>query len=321
MSKMTVVTMAALVLGATAGPAFAGDEMKKVEELTTKVTYLLQGSGGGGFDDPKSSTGSDSLAKLDAPSKCFDTVKAAKDAGNKSDAKVYSSMAFWYDTAKKDDKGDTYITLADVEGMCKRYEKAYVQEWAEAEVVTAWYAVRDTLPRPIEGMYASEAKSVITMGQACAKRVDDALAYGFEPSHELTSSFYGMPAVKLGEAKASYCDKLIDWGTKRLAEINKSAGPTPAEIEAKWKKVGMKGAKLKLFVENELNGGGFDWYAAGCQTVISDPKKLAKAKKLFMWTAGANGGTLVTKIVFKGNKYKETSREFFDEAKAYRFCK
>lgn len=319
MSKTSVVTMAALVLGAAAGPAFAGDEMKKVEELTTSMTHLLLTSDG--LETREWTRDKGAMEKVDAPSTCFDAVKAATDAGNKSNAKVYNSQPYWNTTAKKDDAGKTYITLADVEGLCKRYEKAYLQEWAEAAVMSAWFAQRDTFDNPIEGMYPSEAEAVIKTGEECTRRVEDAIAYGFDASHAVESPRYGMPAIKLGEAKKSYCQPAIDWGTKRLAEINAAAGPTPAEVEAKWKKVGMKGARLKLFVENELNGGGFDWYAAGCQTVIKDPKKLAKAKKLFMWTAGANGGTLVSKYVFKGNTYKETSREYFDEAKAYRGCK
>jgi hypothetical protein len=230
------------------------------------------------------------------PSKCTEAIAEAVQAGATDSTRLYEFG--WPDTLPsyqyESSKGSS-ITLEAARGVC------------------ADYAVWQPLVKAAGAVLAS-----VNRGESPAICIDT--IDGLDAASRKLAVKIGDRTMTLDDGRA-LCQELLDKRAKEAKEQAAADGAKRAAIEAKWKKVGMKGARLALFVENELDGGGFDWYAAGCQTVISDPKKLAKAKKLFTWTAGANGGTLVSKYVFKGNTYKETSREYFDEAKAYRGCK
>lgn len=124
--------------------------------------------------------------------------------------------------------------------------------------------------------------------------------------------------VTIGDARA-LCEKTLVEATAFEKEVTGREEGRRGAAERKYKEAGMKGERLKLFVDNET--GGFPWYAAGCQAEVTDPKELARAKTLFQWTNGKNGGTLVSKYTFAGDRYKVSSRELFTEAKAYAFCR
>jgi hypothetical protein len=242
------------------------------------------------------------------PSKCTDALTEAEKAG---ETRLYAFG--WPDTLpsyKYESSIGSSITLAAAREVCADYEiwKPAVKAAALVEAAAVY------LKSANEG-HGGLGAYVIEEGKTCLAAID-----ALDPASRKLEVKAGESTMTLDEGR-KVCQELVDRGGKAAKDQAAAAGAKRAEIEAKWKKVGMKGDRLALFVDNELNGGGFPWYAKGCETEIKDPKKLAKAKVLFNWTAGANGGTLVTKIVFKGNKYKESSREFFDESKAYRWCK
>jgi len=245
-----------------------------------------------------------------APSKCTDALAEAEKAGATDETRLVASG--WPDTLPSyqyHSSAGSSISLAAARDVCADYAVWKPAVKAAVAVQTAQSYLRNLDADASLGSYA------VAEGKTCLEAIEGLGAASLEV------------AVKIGEATMTLeegrtlCQRLVDLGGKASKQQAAAAGAKRAEIEAKWKKVGMKGDRLKLFVENELDGGGFPWYAKGCTTEITDPKKLAKAKTLFMWTAGANGGTLVSKYVFKGNKYKETAREYFDDAKAYRGCK
>ena len=171
-----------------------------------------------------------------------------------------------------------------------------------------------TLVKPEE---TSHVEGISKKPQACLDAVAAMTAEGAADTDKIKIS-HG--ELTLATVRAT-CEQILVDATAFEKAVTDREGGNRAAIEAKYKKAGFKGDRYRLFVDNELNDGGFPWYAKGCEQEITDLKALAKAKKLFQWTAGANGGTLVTRYTFKGNKYKEVSREFFTEAKAYAFCK
>jgi hypothetical protein len=246
-----------------------------------------------------------------ASSECDAALKEAEKAGAGDDTRLYAygwpnTMASYeYDSMK-----GASVTLKAARKACKEYAvwQPLVKAAGAVLVVTEHLANAKANGTGIGAYIAKD-------GQTCLDLID-----GLDASSLDLDVKIGDQTMNLTAGRA-ICKAFVEEAAGQKEANDAAAAEKRAAIEAKWKKVGMKGKRLQLFVENELNGGGFDWYAAGCQKVISDPKKLAKAKKLFMWTAGANGGTLVSKYVFKGNKYTETAREFFSEAKAYRFCR
>ena len=126
------------------------------------------------------------------------------------------------------------------------------------------------------------------------------------------------PEMTIASARAM-CEKtLVDATAFEKAVTGREDGKR-STVERKFKDAGAKGDRFKLFVDNELSG--FPWYEPGCETEVTDPRDLARAKVLFQWTNGKSGGTLVSKYTFTGDKYKVSARELFTEAKAYAFCK
>jgi hypothetical protein len=246
-----------------------------------------------------------------AASECDAALADAKKAGADDDTRLYAYG--WPDTMSSyqyDSMKGASVTMKAARKACKEYAVWQPVVKAAGAVLTVMEHLANAKANGtgIGGYIAKD-------GQTCLELID-----GLDASSRELDVKIGDQTMTLTAGRA-ICQGFVDEAAGQKQANDTAAAEQRAAIEAKWKKVGMKGARLQLFVENELNGGGFDWYARGCQTVISDPRKLAKAKKLFMWTAGANGGTLVTKYTFKGNRYTETSREFFSEAKAYRFCR
>src|SRR5687768_5673937 len=58
----------------------------------------------------------DQMAEKDAPSTCFDALK-----GLAKDAKLYADYA-WKEADAKKDGDKTYLTPAQADGVCKKYE-------------------------------------------------------------------------------------------------------------------------------------------------------------------------------------------------------
>lgn len=301
----------ALTIGAVASSvatATAADGTD-LEKLTTKLTYLLNGQP---FAKPDWTSTMQDLAKLDPPSACFAAVKASGPG-----TKVYSSQAFWFPAAQKDDQG-TYVTLAEVSELCARYERTYVVEYAEAALVEA-FLEQAQMKRAVEGQHEGEAKRVGEIGAACAARVDAALAFGLAASTTVESSRYHLPAIELGAAKATYCQPAIDFAAQRVGQIKDLAQAKQDAIIAVYKQAGIKGRRLELYVSYGMpDNTGF--YAAGCASSVTSLAALKKAKKLFVWLEGSDGYT-VRKFTFSGDNYKVSEKTYGTQEGAYRGCR
>jgi hypothetical protein len=304
--KNTVRVVSAFLISlAGTSTALADDQaIKKAAEKLVKFGSAVDGMkskgsevAGYGYLDPE-------------PAKCTDAVAAAEKAGATDATRLHAyGWPATLPSYSHDSSSGASVTLEAARGVCADYAV-----WRPAVKAAGKVQASAKILANAEGNDRL-GKSVVQEGKTCVELIDALTA----ESRKLEVKI-GDQTMNLDEGR-TICQELVDRGAGAAKAKAEEAAAKRAEVEAKWKKVGMKGDRLALFVDNELNGGGFDWYAAGCERVISDPRKLAKAKKLFMWTSGSNGGTLVSKYVFKGNKYTETAREFWDEEKAQRYCK
>jgi hypothetical protein len=307
---------AALALGALAitTPALADDHATTLSDLTDKLAYKLDQETLG---DPKWTETVSSMESLDPPSKCYDAVAAAKAAGLTDDTRIYGDQTFRWKTAKKDDKGMS-ISLAEVAALCKRYDDTYIHEYVEAALVDT-FQQKYQMEHAVEGQYESEARRVGDSGATCAKWVDAALAHGLPASELIESTRYKMPAIELGKAKADLCQPAIDFGAKRQGAIKDLAKSKQDAIVAVYKKAGIKGKRLELFVSYGMpEDTGF--LAAGCETWITSIGALKKAKKLFVWLEGDSGYT-IRKFTIKGDSYKVSEKQFSSKEGAYAGCR
>ncbi len=124
--------------------------------------------------------------------------------------------------------------------------------------------------------------------------------------------------VTIAEARAA-CEKLLAETQAFEGAVTGREQAERAEIEAIYKKAGIKGKRLELFVKyGKPDNGG--WLARGCTAFVTDVKKLKKAKKLFHWFEN-DGGYVVRTYTFKGNSYKVSEKTYLTQAKAYRGCR
>lgn len=303
---MKRMLLAAVAL--TSATAARADDRTPLEQTLDKITY--QAYSNPGFATKDAHTLGD-MKGIVTPKECYDAV-----AGTADDAKVHTSSTSAFADLKKDDTG-TYATGAAVKAFCKTYERAYVHMAAESAITAAWLA-RDAIKRPVEGMYESEAQTVGRYGAECAKRVDEALALGFAASEPIESKFQHMPPVALGDAKATICQPAIDWASQRTGDIQGAAKAKQDAIVAVYKKAGIKGKRLELFVSYGLpEDTGF--FAAGCESYVTSVKALKSAKKLFVWLEGDQGYTIRT-FTFHGDDYTVTEHTYDTQAQAYRGC-
>lgn len=304
----------AVAFGALTGGVAAASpyDQTPVEKMVTELTYTLDGQH---IAKPTWTSTVEQMKGMKPPSYCHDTLRDAKLA---PDTRVYSSQGFWFKTAKKDDQEHQYILPADVEGLCKRYHDFYVHEFVEAAVVEAWQT-QQTMKRPVEGFYESEAERVGISGRLCAEWVDKALAHGFTATDKVESSRYGLPAIELGKVKETYCQPAIDFAPKRLQEVKDLAAAKHQAIVDVYKKAGIKGKRLELYVSyGPPDNTGF--YAAGCESTVESLPALKKAKKLFVWLEGPSGYT-IRKFTFKGDNYTVSERTYSTQEGAYRGCR
>ncbi|HTJ41597.1 MAG TPA: hypothetical protein VL463_05850 [Kofleriaceae bacterium] len=304
--KRTLLAAPILLLVST--HAARAEDKTPLEKAMTELAYHAYYNPGFAKSDARTKQ---DMKDIKPPKQCFDAVAGAAD-----DVKIYTSQAFYWKTAQKDDTG-SYITGADAKQFCKDYEKAYVRMSAES-AITNTYLSKDTVARPVEGMYESEASQVGVLGDTCAKAVDAALAYGFPATEQIESKFYDMPAIALGDAKAKICQPAIDWAKQRVDAINAGAKAKQDAIIAVYKKVGIKGKRLDLFVSYGMPAdAGF--YAAGCEHFVETAEGLKKAKKLFVWLEG-NDGYTIRKFTFSGDNYTVTEHSYDTQAGAYSGC-
>jgi len=289
-----------------AGSASAHADVTSAEKELGKVLSWLHSH----VTKPDWTSTVDQMAEQDAPSACFDALK-----GLGKDAKLYADYA-WKEADAKKDGDKTYLTPALADGVCKKYETTYHHEYAEAALVAAWQQ-QDMMKRPLEELYDGDIGRIGIAGDECTKRVDAALAAGIDAGETIESERYGMPALKLGDGKATYCQPAADFAVKIAADKKAAEKAKYDQTVALYKKAGIKGKRLELFVEYHP----MEWWLPGCSSSTTDPKKMKKAKKLFHWLTDSSGYITVRTYAFKGDKYKVTEKTYDTEAKAYRGCR
>ncbi|HUQ08488.1 MAG TPA: hypothetical protein VM261_38620 [Kofleriaceae bacterium] len=310
--KKTLVAFAAAAGTLVAGAATASaEDTTPLAKVITSLAYRLDGQH---YAQPDWTSTVSDLESFEKPETCW---KAFKDSGVGPNDKVFSDGAFRFKSVQKE--GDKYFVLGkDVEAFCKRYEDFYVHEYVESAVMAAWQQ-QDMMKRPVEGAYEADAQRVGIAGRLCTEWVDKALAYGFKPTDKVESSRYRMPTVELGKAKELYCQPAVDFEAKRVAEIKALADAKHQAIVDVYKKAGIKGKRLELYVSYGMpDNTGF--YAAGCGSTVESLPALKKAKKLFIWLEGAQGYT-IRKFTFKGDNYTVSERTYTTQEGAYSGCR
>ena len=289
---IALIPMIAMSSDARAGDALA----KAADELTVYALAVETATSRGADAD---------YSFLAERSKCDGWIAAAVKAGASDDTRLHDSE--WPKDLPSYQDGS--ITLAAARDVCDAYATWRLRVKAAA-----------TVKKAVEGLAMGDSGGWIPYdagdtAKTCLAQIDD-----LDAASRSVAVKIGDGTMTLEDGRA-VCEQLAGAAAKQSAGFAAEDADKKAAIEEKYRKAGMKGARLKLFVDNELNGGGFAWYAKGCSTEVTDLKKLAKAKKLFQWTNGASGGTLVTRYTFKGSKYREEQREFFVVENAYAWCK
>lgn len=168
-------------------------------------------------------------------------------------------------------------------------------------------------PGEVSGEWAQNYGKV---GSDCLVEIDRRIAAGL--ATDLPVKIGGEERT-IADARATYCQGLVDWAGGFAAETERVRAEELAKITAKYTKYGIKGDRLALLVDSDNTY----FYGKGCDEVITDIAKLAKAKVLFYWTELAYGaGWGVRRYQFKGHKLvKESYREFSRQEAAYKWCK
>ncbi len=308
---MTRTILTATLLAALTTPALAGGSHQYTdnEKVVMEVDKLMDKNEG--FGNPRYTADPQAAKKWVTPADC---VAATKDLAD--DAHVYIGYTNYPDI-KRDANNDIYITGAQAKDYCARFAKAYAHEAAET-AITFTFLDADAMKRPVEGMYESEAKSVGDRGKACSDAIDAALAAGLPATEQIESKKYGLPAIALGDAKAKYCQPALDWAAKQQGAIQAAAKAKQDAIVAVYKKAGIKGKRLELYVSYGMpDNAGF--FAAGCESYVTSLPALKKAKKLFVWLEGDAGYTIRT-FTFHGDDYTVGEHTYDTQAQAYKGC-
>ena len=309
---MTRTPFVLIALATLAAPALAGSPHHYTADEQVMMRVDSQMSSTNGFGDEHFTADREDAKKWVTPAQCTAAIKDVAD-----DARVYTG----YGNAPgstKDENGDMYITGAQARTLCASYAKAYAHEMAES-VTTAVFNDAGIFTRNEPNMTEGEAQSMGDLGKACDDAVDAALAAGLPATEMIESKRFGLPAIALGDIKAKYCQPAIDWSTKRVAEVKAGDKAKQDAIAAVYKKAGIKGKRLELFVSFGVpEDAGF--FLAGCESYATTAPAMKKAKKLFVWLEGSDGYTIRT-FTFHGDDYVETDHSYDTQAQAYRGCR
>jgi len=257
---------------------------------------------------------------------CLQAVKDAAAAGLKDSDNLSSQ---WFEVypgkdggAVAPDVGNVWtMPLSKAKGICSRYEGLRRLVDAAKPLEKFWEQASNTKREAAEFLTLitddNQWTSWMAMGEQCKQTVEAAVDAG-APS-DVAVSFRGTENLTLGEFETKICQPLIDWATRMSVEVPKLKKARLAEMAAVYKKAGAKGDKLEWLVDR---GPGIDgWYLKGCKEP-KDVKQLVKASVWFQWFYPPDGGHMIRRIQFKGNKQvKVTERTYETEAKAYKGCK
>ena len=124
--------------------------------------------------------------------------------------------------------------------------------------------------------------------------------------------------VTVADARAVCAQALAD-AAQFEGAVTEREEAEKAAMKAEFVKAGAKGDKLAWLMDR---GPGIDgWYVKGCKEP-KNIKALLKASVWFQWFYPPDGGHMIRRIQFKGNKeVKVTEKHYKTEAKAYKGCK
>jgi hypothetical protein len=244
------------------------------------------------------------------PSAC-DTVvgSLAGKAGDHLHNPSFAALSF----ARRDKWGD-YITVADAPEVCARFRALKRSLPALAAIATAAHSLMvltttdPTTTGP--GWGAGYAQD----GAACLSEVDAAIADGVPA--DLSVPMSGATTT-LAKARVEVCQAVIDEARKFDAAGEAMKKAAYERIAAPYRKLGVKGDRLELFVTYDAT----PFYGKGCTAEIHDIKKLVKAKVLFHWLINGDGTHTIRKYKIKGNRYSISEKTYDRESKAYRGCR
>lgn len=305
MSKTGVMVIAALSIGLGTGDASAGEQ----DEI---------GNGIEPWANLEANLGDNTSAEY--------LGEYIQDDGQKCDAFVKK-------TIKKVGAGRT-VKMYDAEGHPKAVQDGdqwtvqsgdlgwYCDQWRARVYVLQLNAYLGTASRAqmvVDSGYSDEDKKNIRGGgdelrrlsAKCLELVKKATDRGADPATKLKN--YADKST-LGEMPAR-CEVIVQEAAIRdglWKELSK-------EFEKPFSDAGAKGDKLAWLVER---GPGIDgWYVKGCKEP-KNVKALLKASVWFQWFYPPEGGHMIRRIQFKGNKQvKITEKHYWTEAKAYKGCK
>lgn len=256
-----------------------------------------------------------SMEQRHEPSECTDAIAAAKKKSVADDAE----LEFSYDiqkivkTEKRGEYSGTYrIAFADASKICERYAEVYAYQKARIDVqagydTAAW--MRDVKPEEASNM-AGLSKSP----QACLDAIDV-----LDKQGKATVELDGDKTPTLAEARETCTAALADAQKFESTVVGREQAEHDA-VEAVYKKVGIKGKRLELFVYYGMPEGGY-FLAKGCKSYVTTAKGLKKAKKLFQWLEADDGTITVRTYSFKGDSYKVSEVQYLTQSSAYRGCK
>jgi len=251
------------------------------------------------------------------PSKCDAVIAKGKKDGLKATDVLTGSFQH-HPKMRQSARGDSWfeIDFGDAPWICEEYARQYAMQGALVPLREAAEFLKDASPPTAEsaaGYNTGAGEATADKGRACAKAVDDAIAGGVpkDAKVKLNGTQQGITA-----ARQTYCQGMIDWGTKFEAFISVAQQAKRAEKAAKYEALGVSGAKLELFIEYD----DVHWRGKGC-AIVDDLAVIVKAKKLFQWLENSNGTHTIRTYTFKGNTYKAKDKTYKTEKKAYKGCK
>lgn len=178
------------------------------------------------------------------------------------------------------------------------------------EVVQAKYTAQAVDPGDVSAAWIAGYRG---FGEKCIAQVDALIAAGAPADVALPINGESMT---LTAGKAAHCQWFLDWADRFAAESAAAEAAQRAarearlaEATARWKKAGLTGDRLRLFVEHD----GDAWYvpSRGC-TEETRPGSLKKARVLYRWLSSGDWSHTLVRYEWKGGKLVRTSEHYFD---------
>jgi hypothetical protein len=318
---LSACALAALTVTATAGTAHA-----ESEEAAKRRKANFRGNMFGYYVDDLQTLRSEGTSSNLTPAECYQNIELAHGEGF-ADTDLLLSRAFErYPGAEggatKDPESSLWrAPLSTMKRLCDEYAKelalvekvAALKDHFDLGLATYTMSIEELSKLGGADDPANWDKD-IAAGQKCLADADAIIASGVAPDRPVRIRH--IEPFTLDGFKKNVCQRYIDWATTNKVEVPKFAKERQARIEAKFKKVGIKGKRLELFAYYDQ-----EWYLPGCERATADPKVLKKQKRLFQWFTGPGGEITIRKYTFKGDNYTTSEKTTYNETQAYKLCR